>query len=203
MRKKRNGLFLELLDRVYKEKGLLFCRMCKEYYSPDKFYNYASNNSNYGKRFYCINCEKIQRFNKKDKIKQSSKIRNSSLKDKFINLAGNCCQRCGYNEFISGLEFHHVYKHNKEYNPGYIIMSNNFEKCFIELNKCCLLCANCHNGYEASEWKAEFIKREGLGYTVGESLPLDDNRYDIEKPDTISSISVPSYVEFDVSWKIF
>lgn len=164
------------------QQGQLLCSQCKQFLPVKMFLRNGSKDrgsrTNYGYRYYCKECESKQRQDRKEAIKNQIKEKNVSLKSDFVLLAGGKCQRCGYDEFISGLEFHHVYVSEKEYNPSYIIYNNNFDATWKELDKCCLLCSCCHNGYEAGYWRAEFVKRDGLGWTVGSHLPLDDTRYE-------------------------
>lgn len=56
-----------------------------------------------------------------------------------------------------------------------------------------LLCATCHAAYTGNELRAEFIKRDGLGWTVGDSLPLDDNRYE-SKPEKVQQSAFPLHL---------
>jgi len=54
----------------------------------------------------------------------------------------NGCAICGYNKCTLALQFHHVNPKDKKFN---IIMKQMYNKEIIsELNKCILLCANCH-----------------------------------------------------------
>lgn len=59
---------------------------------------------------------------------------------------GSACGRCGYNECFSALEFHHPNPEEKhpEYTPCELIRIRDLEKIYPELDKCVLLCANCH-----------------------------------------------------------
>ena len=57
---------------------------------------------------------------------------------------GGKCQICGYNKCINALEFHHIDKKTKEESPSYIIMRWSWEKARKELEKCILVCSNCH-----------------------------------------------------------
>lgn len=87
-------------------------------------------------------------------------------KRKFVELAGGKCQRCGYNEFLPGLQFHHVNPQDKKAQPSRLTPGN-FDLAYQELDKCVLLCRNCHMAFEyGGYWRAEFIKRDGLGYTL-------------------------------------
>ena len=64
-------------------------------------------------------------------------------KKKEIDYLGGECSICGYNKSMSALEFHHVDDTTKEFN-----ISNSYNMSWDcvknELDKCILLCANCH-----------------------------------------------------------
>lgn len=52
---------------------------------------------------------------------------------------------CGYNKNIAALEFHHINPEEKEFEIDIRHFSNtSLEKLKKEVNKCILLCANCH-----------------------------------------------------------
>lgn len=93
----------------------------------------------------------------------------SKSKRLFVELAGGSCHRCGYSEFMSALEFHHVDPELKDVTPVKLIKSGNYERIYPELDKCALLCRNCHQSFHAKEWAADFIKRDGLGWTINRS----------------------------------
>jgi hypothetical protein len=90
----------------------------------------------------------------------------TKLKRVMVDLAGGHCQRCGYQEFLSALEFHHVDPETKQATPAFAIRSGNFEIAYEELDKCVLLCRNCHMALEAFDWEPIFVKRDGLGWTI-------------------------------------
>jgi hypothetical protein len=50
-----------------------------------------------------------------------------------------------------------------------VISNKGFQKARDEIDKCVLLCRNCHTAYHAEEWDAKFIKRDGLGWTIEEA----------------------------------
>jgi hypothetical protein len=54
---------------------------------------------------------------------------------------GGCCQICGYSKCNKALELHHIDPTEKETNFTKII---SWDRLYSELNKCILLCANCH-----------------------------------------------------------
>ena len=66
-----------------------------------------------------------------------------SIKIEGIKYLGGECNRCGYKKCIAALDFHHKSSDTKEFNiTGGNLKS--FEKIKPELDKCELLCANCH-----------------------------------------------------------
>ena len=52
------------------------------------------------------------------------------------------CDRCGYNKCAAALEWHHP-DTNKDGDPS-ILLRHSLDKYIEEINKCELLCANCH-----------------------------------------------------------
>jgi hypothetical protein len=77
-----------------------------------------------------------------------------SIKKKAINLKGGCCVLCGYNTCISALHFHHVNSFEKEFS---ISSQNNWKEIEDELNKCILLCANCHAEVHEGKIDLEYL----------------------------------------------
>ena len=56
------------------------------------------------------------------------------------------CELCGYSTNLAAIEFHHLDEDSKEYT---ISRMKNFSKDKLEkeLEKCAILCANCHREY--------------------------------------------------------
>ena len=92
------------------------------------------------------NREKIKEYGKKYREKN----RNSPFKNKrkleFCLYKGGCCTECGFKateKTIPAFDFHHVNPSEKEYTPSDLLMSEK-SKVLKELDKCILLCSNCH-----------------------------------------------------------
>ncbi len=81
----------------------------------------------------------------KDKQKQQEWIRNKRqrFKQKAIKYLDSKCKLCGYNKCIQALEFHHINPEEKEFKPADMARYS-WKKVQKELDKCVLLCANCH-----------------------------------------------------------
>ena len=69
---------------------------------------------------------------------------------KAVEYKGGKCIRCGYNKNVAALDFHHRDPSTKSFgiaNSGNCIA---WELVQIELDKCDLVCANCHREIESS-----------------------------------------------------
>jgi hypothetical protein len=65
------------------------------------------------------------------------------LKLKAIEYKGGACFHCGYDKCPSALEFHHPHD-DKEYGIGQNGRTRAWDKVKLELDKCELVCKNCH-----------------------------------------------------------
>jgi 5-methylcytosine-specific restriction endonuclease McrA len=68
-----------------------------------------------------------------------------------VSHQGGRCQICGYDRCIEALEFHHLDPTQKDFgisNKGY---TRSWEKVKGEIEKCILLCANCHREVHAGK----------------------------------------------------
>ena len=65
------------------------------------------------------------------------------IKKKAIAYKGGCCSRCGYDNYYGSLQFHHRNPNEKDVNWTKLRLRS-WEKITLELDKCDLLCANCH-----------------------------------------------------------
>lgn len=70
--------------------------------------------------------------------------RRQVLKKKAVEYKGGKCEICGYNTCIDALEFHHLNPEEKDFGIGGDGSTKSFEKIKKELDKCIMLCANCH-----------------------------------------------------------
>lgn len=68
--------------------------------------------------------------------------RQRTIKEALVDAMGGCCQSCGGVFSISVYDFHHIGKKDK--NPSALIANASVEKIAEEIEKCVLLCANCH-----------------------------------------------------------
>ena len=73
-----------------------------------------------------------------------------------IRYKGGCCQMCGYNECIGALDFHHIDPSTKEASWSQM-RKMSMENMIKELDKCILVCANCHRKIHYTQ-TPEFLK---------------------------------------------
>lgn len=76
---------------------------------------------------------------------QQQKLRGLKRKFEAVKSRGGKCERCGYDKNLAALDFHHRDPKTKSFKLDMRSFSNlNLETIEEELNKCDLLCANCH-----------------------------------------------------------
>lgn len=99
---------------------------------------------------YCPPCkqQKTEQNILKKKLNCPTRIKDyrHRRKQKALDYKGNCCQNCGYDKCARALHFHHQDPSIKDGNISQMITSQKvkWELIQAELDKCILLCANCH-----------------------------------------------------------
>ena len=68
-----------------------------------------------------------------------------------VNYKGGCCQICGYDRCIEALEFHHLDPSQKDFGISQKGYTRSWDKIKEEVEKCILLCANCHREAHAGK----------------------------------------------------
>lgn len=61
-----------------------------------------------------------------------------------IDYKGGRCEICGYSKCINALDFHHRNSSEKNFGISAKGYTRSWAKVQAELDKCVLLCANCH-----------------------------------------------------------
>jgi predicted HNH restriction endonuclease len=67
-----------------------------------------------------------------------------STKLKLVELKGGKCQLCSFSEYLGALEFHHIDPKTKDEGVSRLIRGRLRQKVIDEVNKCVLVCSNCH-----------------------------------------------------------
>ena len=101
----------------------------------------------------------------KDPEKHKQRLRDARAANKqwAIEYKGDKCESCGLiPEYLVVLEFHHKDMNEKEFNisrESNMCLDSFKKKVTPELDKCALLCANCHRT-EHAKWNEERIRND-------------------------------------------
>jgi 5-methylcytosine-specific restriction endonuclease McrA len=126
------------------------CPVCKKKLelNENNFYIKKNKRNYYSQCKICVNIR--------------SKLSVQNFKLECVKYKGGKCELCGYNKLPQALQFHHKNPKEKDFQ-----ISNRFtrdmEKVKPELDKCQLLCANCHAEIEAMKPRKGDIK---IGYNT-------------------------------------
>lgn len=104
-------------------------RFCKHHGFTE--FSLQSNN-----KYVCAKCVIERVTNAKKRQKQ-----------KLVDYKGGKCEICGYNKCIEALDFHHLNPNEKDFGLSKKYIS--FKKAKKEVDKCILVCANCHREIHA------------------------------------------------------
>lgn len=80
---------------------------------------------------------------------QRIKDRRHQTKSKLVAYKGGKCQVCGYNKCNDALEFHHIDPSTKSFTISSSNIYKNMNKLKEEVDKCMLVCSNCHKEIHA------------------------------------------------------
>lgn len=114
----------------YDFSEIKICPKCQTEKNRDEFYNKRNNKDCSS---YCKEC-----------TKQDVLERQRKLKKNCVDYKGGRCVECGYNKCLGALDFHHINPEEKEFSIGKFKLNSFDDKMKIELDKCVLLCSNCH-----------------------------------------------------------
>lgn len=115
------------------------CTTCKQIKPIADFYERSRNGSKKGVTSMCRSCLNLLTLKRqRDRKKQA------------IDYKGGKCELCGYSKCQDAFDFHHINPEEKEFllSAGKL---TSFERIKNELDKCMLLCANCHREIHAKK----------------------------------------------------
>lgn len=91
-------------------------------------------------RVFCYSCVPMV-----SDRKERNKQRHELILLYFSNLKlSRGCSICGYNKCAKALEWHHVDSEDKDLEVSAFISKGNLVRALEEIEKCEVLCANCH-----------------------------------------------------------
>lgn len=90
-----------------------------------------------------IELNRVNKLTKEIKTKSQSVIDwRKRKKIELVEYKGGRCERCGYNKLTQVLQFHHLDPKEKDFTISG--KSYSFERLKKEVDKCIMVCANCH-----------------------------------------------------------
>lgn len=110
------------------------CPRCTRLLPIGEFYKRRNRS---GFLSYCKQCVSDQTMERQRLVKMRS-----------IEYKGGSCVLCGYNKHPAALEFHHLDPTQKEFDIS-LCKLKDFERVKPELDKCVLVCSNCHREFHA------------------------------------------------------
>ena len=91
-------------------------------------------------KFCSLTCK-----NKEHQSYEAQKRRGLTRKLELVSSMGGRCSICGYHKNLASLVFHHTDSKDKDFKLDMRSLSNRkFETVLEELDKCILVCHNCH-----------------------------------------------------------
>jgi len=118
------------LDLTKLKDGNKICKTCGVFKPADEFYVYKGGNK---LNPHCKVCMKKKVLEQQRALKQAA-----------VEYLGGKCGRCGYDKYSGALVFHHRVESEKSFaismKRGYSLTG----EVKAELDKCDLVCANCH-----------------------------------------------------------
>jgi hypothetical protein len=98
----------------------------------------------------CTRCQREYVYNRKNGHRKGTcngcavTLYRQRRKQKCLEYKGGKCQKCGYNKCVAALQFHHRDPTQKDFGLSHKGVPQSWEKTKKELDKCDVLCANCH-----------------------------------------------------------
>lgn len=114
--------------------------------------------------------EKRKYADRREELKKAVAKRRRKIKMMAIAYKGNKCQICGYAKYQGALDLHHRSQKTKSFGIADKGYTRSWGRVKEELDKCVLVCANCHRELEAGITQLpEVILVEKRG-EIGETL---------------------------------
>jgi 5-methylcytosine-specific restriction endonuclease McrA len=80
---------------------------------------------------------------------QAVQKRRKRVREMALDFLGGKCSRCGYDRCAEALKIHHLDSSEKDFGISSKGYTRSWKKIRMELDKCEILCANCHREVHA------------------------------------------------------
>lgn len=137
------------------------CGNCKQSLTADSFYPRSKTGKRSTDRSsYCKTC-----------VNKLSTQRHHIFKEACLEYKGGVCELCGYSRNKAALDFHHRDSLSKEFSPSKQSSTKFSNRIKLELDKCMLLCANCHREVHNPELHVANVGDDGFEPPMAGSEP--------------------------------
>ncbi|MDI6892337.1 MAG: hypothetical protein QMD08_05035 [Actinomycetota bacterium] len=99
--------------------------------------------------------DKRKYADRREYLIKAVKKRRKKIREEAIDYLGGKCQICGYDSCTDALEFHHLDETIKEFGISDSGHARSWDRVLNELEKCVLLCANCHREVHAKSQRLD------------------------------------------------
>ena len=87
---------------------------------------------------------------RKEYLIKAVNARRKKVRAMAVEYKGSKCEKCGYDRCIDALEFHHIAPDQKDFSISSKGYTRSWDRVKSELDKCLILCANCHREFHAN-----------------------------------------------------
>lgn len=115
-----------------RERATKFCSGCETDKPLSAYWKRNRGLGEHDVHHFCKDCSHDRQHDLRNKAKQS-----------YVDYKGGKCEKCGYSKCIAALDFHHEDPTKKEMAIS-VFRWKPLDKVKSELDKCKLLCSNCH-----------------------------------------------------------
>ena len=117
--------------------------------------------------------------------------RREKIKELAVEYKGGKCEKCGYDKCIDALEFHHLEPSEKDFSLSEKGYTRSREKVKKELDKCILVCANCHRELHYKEKKhIGYINERKKVDKIDENLVLELTKQNLTQKEIAEKLNV-------------
>lgn len=144
----------------------------------ETLHTYYDKSSWYG-QWKCLKCQT-----------EEAVIKRQLKKIKCVEYKGGKCEICGYDKNYSALEFHHLDPNEKDFTISK--KNSSWENIKKELDKCILVCANCHREIHNPDSTQEILQTY---------VNKHKDNLDIKKQKSKKRVNTPSINEIECKYK--
>ena len=105
-------------------------------------------------------------------LKRAVDKRRKKIRAMAVKYKGGKCELCGYSRCLHAFDFHHLDQEKKDFGISMDGLTRSWSRVKKELDKCVMLCANCHREVHARvtqlprvievEKRGELFRKSGI-----------------------------------------